>query len=279
MIDQRRTYLLASVLWAIVLAPLVALSIVAFGAGISWLYLFGDEPWPTSVEWVLPLLGLAAGTITAAAIIWAGYSYGKHLQHSSANDTRVERRSDFVLILTPVVVLLLIILVASARLSNYEEAMNSATAREENFADLLSRNQEIDSLRIVAETNENFRAVITFAGMREDLYRLDWTIYPSNLDTSLILDSRLLELDAGQNQIEIMFSMSELRERYQAIILKGGTGVIVEEPFIFEVLLTPVLSEDGLFILPPGEQRRLQAGESLLTDKAAVEFPVWFLIP
>lgn len=279
MINLRRTYLIASLLWALVLGPAVALGVFALGAGVSWLYLFGDDPWPDAVAWILPLIALSAGLITALAVIWFGYSHGRRLTASGVGTSYAERRNAIMLAIAPLVLCAVVALSIWARTSAYQEAMSIATARDAQFADFASRNQRIDSLRVEYDSDEDLRAVVDFTGSREGLYRMAWRISPSSFDTAIIVDSRDLELQGEQRQAEIRFSIGELRSRYQAEILNGGAGVLVEELFEFDALLEPILSAEEILDLPPGEQRRLGMEDSPLASLASTNFPVYFLIP
>ena len=56
--SSRNLHVLTGVIWGLLLGALAAIFTVAVAAGFSWLYLFGDTPWPESVGWVLPALGL-----------------------------------------------------------------------------------------------------------------------------------------------------------------------------------------------------------------------------
>jgi hypothetical protein len=46
----------------------MAATVIVGGAGVFWLYVFGDDPWPTGAETALVALAYAAGAITAVAV-------------------------------------------------------------------------------------------------------------------------------------------------------------------------------------------------------------------
>ena len=277
MINLRRTYLIASLLWALVLGPAVALGVFAFGAGVSWLYLFGDDQWPRAVQWLLPFIASSAGLITAVGAVWFGYAHGRRLPNSDVEYS--EPRNAILLVIAPIVILAVAALSIWARTSAYQEAMTIATAREARFLDLAASNQRIGSLRVEYDNDEDLRAIVELTGSREGVYRLAWRVSPSSLDYAVIADSRVLELDGGASREEIGFSLGELRSGYQMGILSGGTGVLVDEPFEFDASLEPVLSAEEIADLPPGEQRILGTEDSPLASFASASFSVSFLIP
>lgn len=277
MINLRRAYFLAGALWALVLGPAVALGVFAFGAGVSWIYLFGDDPWPRAVEGILSLISLSAGVIAAGMAVRFGYTHGQKLPTSGAGDS--ERRKAILLVVTPIVLLVAVALSIWTRVSTYEEAMTVATARETRFADMAAGNQRIASLRVEYDNDEDLRAFVAFTGTREGMYRLGWRVSPSTLNSAVLLGSRELALHGEAPQEVIRFSLRELKSGYQTEILSGGTGVLVDELFEFDVSLEPVFRAEEIAELPPGEQRRLGTEDSPLASFTSARFPVSFLIP
>jgi hypothetical protein len=73
--------------------------------------------------------------------------------------------------------------------------------------------------------------------------------------------------------------MNDLQRQYQAVVLNGRGGVLVDEPFRLEVSFGPVLTRQESLNLPPGEQRRLESTASPLRTEGSVPFPVHFTIP
>lgn len=57
-------------------------SLLFFGAviGVLWLFIFGDNPWPVSVEQVFPVVFVIAFVLLWGACIVIGYSLGKTLE-------------------------------------------------------------------------------------------------------------------------------------------------------------------------------------------------------
>lgn len=61
-------------------------SFVIFGAaaGLLWIFVFGDDPWPTSTEIILPVIFMFVFLIVWAASISVGYAIGKKLENDPA---------------------------------------------------------------------------------------------------------------------------------------------------------------------------------------------------
>jgi hypothetical protein len=46
----------------------VAFAVIVIGAGVFWLYVFGDDPWPDTAQTLLTVAAFAAGAATAIAV-------------------------------------------------------------------------------------------------------------------------------------------------------------------------------------------------------------------
>jgi hypothetical protein len=46
----------------------VAFAVIVIGAGVFWLYVFGDDPWRDTAQTLLTVAAFAAGAATAIAV-------------------------------------------------------------------------------------------------------------------------------------------------------------------------------------------------------------------
>lgn len=76
-------YGLAGLAWGLVLGPMFGLWVGAVVAGVSWLFLFGDNPWPESTGWIIPVIASAAALALATAFTVTGYAYGRSRKRAS----------------------------------------------------------------------------------------------------------------------------------------------------------------------------------------------------
>ena len=274
----RHLYLIASLLWALLLGPIAGLAIIGISAGITWLYIFGDNPWPSATEEVLLLLGIAGALLIAIAVILAGHQRGKQREASPRMNQKSERRRAMALLIAPIVMMLVTATALAINERNYRQAMNAATTREATFADLIGANQKIVGITITSNADGMIRAVVRISGKREGDYRLNWSVVPSSFSRPVITGDRSLKLLRGDDDVTITFSMDELQRRYQAVVLRGRGGVLVDEHFQLDVFLDPVLTQQETLALPPGEQRRIEIGDSPLRSRGTAKFPVRFTI-
>ncbi len=73
----RFSYPLLFLLPSMMVSAVVAVLVVGAGAGVLWIFVYGDDLWPEVAEtWLLGLMVGAFG-LTLTALVWAGYMYGK----------------------------------------------------------------------------------------------------------------------------------------------------------------------------------------------------------
>lgn len=85
---RRHHYLLAFALPALLASGAVALALFGALAGSLWLFVFGDNPWPPSVEKVLVALTFVAFAAIWAVLLWRAYAFGKGQEQVSAPMSR-----------------------------------------------------------------------------------------------------------------------------------------------------------------------------------------------
>jgi len=274
-LNLHRLYLIVSIPWALFAGSLAAFAMTAVSAGVAWIFLFGDDPWPAATQWILPLLGLATGLVVAIAVVLVISQYGKQAAQSG-NPAR-ERRKALLLLLAPL--LLIAIGAAGAWLSarNYSVAMDVAAKREQAFAELAGSLQKVAAVDIMPDPT-GINAVIRMNGQRSGLYHLVLQVQPATNDTVLITDDRSVQLPVGESNLTVTFKMDDVQEAYRDSVLHGGGGVLVDELFRVNVSLAPALSGEEIAGLPPGEARRVETPDSPLHSRKTAQFPVHFTI-
>jgi hypothetical protein len=73
----RFSYPLAFLLPCAMLASIAAIVSVAVGAGVAWLFIYGDNSWPDAAERTIMTLSAVVALTSFTALISASYFYGK----------------------------------------------------------------------------------------------------------------------------------------------------------------------------------------------------------
>ncbi len=66
------------------IAGIFSLFVFGASAGILWLFVFGDNPWPASVDMVLPIIVVLLFLLSWVGLIAIGYGIGKRLEADPA---------------------------------------------------------------------------------------------------------------------------------------------------------------------------------------------------
>lgn len=102
----RYSYPLLFLLPSVMVAFLVAFVVVVAGAGVLWIFVYGDDPWPESSGTALMSLAVIASAATLASLMFASYSYGKSREPSGGMAGRHVACGVGISILLPALVLL-----------------------------------------------------------------------------------------------------------------------------------------------------------------------------
>lgn len=271
----RSRYLLLGVSWSLLLAPATAYAVLGVIAGALWIYVYGDNPWPAFADSIIPVVGLAAFTTTAAVFICFAYSYGRQREVAGKGDDPGERRTVLLLTLAPLALL------AIASIDFWQRGMRQAEAtaeldwRETAFNELLNASHRVARLTAHQTVGNDFEVAVTSSGGQAGPYRLFWKVQDMVNREVLAEDADDLELGAEAVEFSLEISIGELANGYLNAILSGG-GVFVDEHFELVVTLEPVIEEQDLEAWPSYARDQWERGESPLRSTAAMQLPVQF---
>jgi hypothetical protein len=82
---RRHSYLLLFAVTAFLAAALICFMIFGAIAGALWLFVYGDNPWPSWNETVLVTVAVAIFLLTWASLLYASYSLGKARETSGSD--------------------------------------------------------------------------------------------------------------------------------------------------------------------------------------------------
>ena len=272
-------YVLVGATWGLVLGLPAAMAIVAVGAGVSWLYLFGDETWPEAVSWVLPLLGALGGLAVFAGSLIAAARFAPAPSLSPAEAAARKRRA-YALLGLGLFLLMAVAAIALARSLQIDAGRRTADRQATWYERLLAERHEIETLRISpAADGRSFVLGLDTTGQRAGAYRLDWRVRLTAYREDLLEGGGDIALGVGDGHASARIDAQELIRSYHRVALEAGSAdVLVEESFRLEAALRPVLSEDERARLPGHERRNLDLGQSRLIERRRETFTARFQI-
>jgi F0F1-type ATP synthase membrane subunit c/vacuolar-type H+-ATPase subunit K len=268
----RSLYLLAGLVLGGLAGLAVMIQVFALAAGVSWLYLFGDDPWPARAEWILLGTSLVAGLATLGAGLGIGYTVGRRYE-SSPRPERARRRGHG-LLLGGLALWLLVVFLALWQQERQSSARAAAAVEETAFGELLQARHVITGVSVV-NAGAELRLSLGLAGTRSGAYRLAWRLEDPLYDVTLLSGERRLALGPDAASADLDFEIAILAERYRETVLKGrGDKVLVDGAFRLRLSLEPLLDDEERQALPAREIGNLERGLSGLRFETEVELPV-----
>ena len=278
--NSHRLHVLTGVVWGVLLGALTAVFAVAVGAGFSWLFLFGDAPWPESVDWLLPGLGLGVFAIVLLVCVALGLRAAREAASAAPEEAARRHTGARRLLALGVLLSLLLTGAAVARIAGQDAARETAAVQIAGFEALQSKRQRLTEVSVTrAPRPMSYDLELRTRGARSGAYRLTWALRSSGYEEALAEGAAELALEPGDNRTSLPIDAWAIIERYHDLAL-GGRDVDVEvaEYFRLEVTLTPVLDDAERERLPPHEAQNLGLGQSPLTDRATADLEMQFRI-
>jgi hypothetical protein len=271
----RTLYTLAGASWGLVLGVLTAVAAVSYALGFSWLFLFGDDPWPESSGWFILAVGIAVFIAVFGLFLGIGYRWGRRLEARGAGAPEVRRGA---WLIAGSIALALGTLGAVALKAGVDDrAAAVRAAQDEAFDDLLLRRHEITDW--LSEGQEESVAVhLLLSGSRAGRYRLSWVLSDGLYGEELVRDSTDLELLPGDRDMTLVLETPLVARRYRERVLAGRGGVLVENDLPLLVTLEPLLSPQELASLPDHERHNLEIGASTLRVEVERGVPFRFTL-
>lgn len=273
----RYGYLLAGVAWALFIAPAATYVVLGGVAGVLWLYVFGDNPWPSAIEWVLPTIGLMVLVSTAVGCIYVADRYGREREIEAGEDGGREWRRVLLWTLAPLGLVAITAVAFWQRSIHQAETLAAMEQRDAVFADLLNTRQTISELTARATDGGDLQAILATSGGRSGPYRLLWQVNSMTYGEILSDGKQDVEIGSAREELTLEILIDDIARSYRDTVLKGG-GVLVDEPFGLVVTLVPDVDEQDIEAWPPHERYQWEQGVSPLLSIKSLEFPMRFSV-
>lgn len=273
----RQRYLLAGIFWALFLAPVVTYFVLGFVLGGLWLYVFGDNRWPASLEGIILIIASVVFASTAACCILCANRYGRKREIEADVDRPREHRKVLLWGLAPIALITITTVFLWQRSVYQAEATAATQGRAAAFTDLLNARHTIADLGVHRKYGGDFEARIATSGGKAGPYSLFWQVNSKPYGEILSNEDKHIEVGHETGKVKFEVSIDELARRYRDTLLNGG-GVVVDEPFELVVTLQPAIDEEDIREWPELERYRWEQGETPLASSMKIDFPVFFRV-
>lgn len=273
----RSGYRLAGVTWALLLAPVTTYVVLGVVLGMLWIYVYGDDPWPTALDWVIPAIGVAVFLATAVGCIFLADRYGRQREIEASVAGPRETRRILLWNVVPLVLIAILAIVFWQRSLHRSEAISEMERRNAAFTDLFDARHTIADLAVNRIEGPRFSALVTTSGGTAGAYGLFWQVNGMTYGEILSQAERPVELGNVAGVLTFEISIDELAERYRDMFLNGGS-VVVDEAFELIVTVEPIIDEEDVEAWPAFERHRWEQGDKPLGSSMTADLPVAFRV-
>lgn len=277
-VKTRTIWTLAGFGWGLLVGLIIALQTAGFLAGVGWLFIFGDDPWPEAANWVLLGLTAVAGLVPLVALTWLGRRLGIAFESESRQRLRTRRRGWFVFALAAGGLALGAAMAWAGALTERAQRADREAA-EHQYQQLVDATHRIEGVSVGGGQPPAVDVDVTVAGSRAGEYVLDWRLRELAYDSTLAAGSRILRLSEGEERETVTIDTAGVRTAYDRSVLSGDARVLVDEDFDLLLTLRPILTSAEEARLPDDEVREFERGESELISSTTAPFPVQFELP
>ncbi len=275
-----RLYALTGAVWGLLLGTVAGYGAMAVAAGASWLYLFGDSPWPDMAEWVILAPGGLACAVIFAGFLWTGLRLGRAAERAGAKQAQSIRRQGIRLLGLGLGLILVLGAAIGAQIYMQDRARQIAAEQTAWFRLEVEGRQRLVSVRVKpADSGASFDVAVVTRGLHAGAHRASWRVRSTAYSAVLAEGKAELELKRGENRAALAVDTFDLIGKYHEVALDNAdVDVEVAESFRLEISLTPVLGDEDLARMPPHEAHNLSLGQSDLIETGSFAFPAHFRI-
>lgn len=245
----------------LIAGAIAAIFAVGATAGFLWLFVFGDNPWPSWSGWILGAVGLAvllAGTV-------AGVVLGARFRPA---------------LIVPLAGVVLVLAASAVAVKVKQDRARSDLVREQAsaIARLSQESHRISDVRAVRRAdNSGWDVAISFSGSRRGAYKLRLELRRSA--TAVLSRETQIDLPAADLEMTFPLELSEVIKAYEGrVFTRGARNLAVEERVELEYTLEPMLTAAEIAELSAADLQNLRLGFSPLISKKTTELKVEFVL-
>jgi len=87
-VKKRYLYSLLFAIPGFFIAAIISIAVFGAAAGFLWIYVYGDMPWPSSIEKLLPIISALTLLVLWVISIVIGFTIGKKLEKDQVSSTK-----------------------------------------------------------------------------------------------------------------------------------------------------------------------------------------------
>ena len=279
-LSQRVLFIMAGVIWGLILGPDIGLAVAKFAGGLNWPFIAGTRDWPVWADWVIFGSGAISGLTVFFAALIIGRNIGDRLEYSHDFKLRSGVAIPWAVIGAGVAVGAITALTITDRQRAVVEYVVEQKGAQSRLLEFASEIQRFRSVRVDWPGDGGDGAImLSFRGKHQGNYQLTWEIWDASGAKEPVMEGDIgATLTPGDKHTDLPLSPLALATAWLQRQGSKGLNARVSENFTLKARLIPELTRNEWKQLPQHEPDNLADGKSILIDEATATFPVDFEI-
>lgn len=277
-ISGRVLFIVAGVIWGLVLGPDFGLGVARFLGGLNWPFIAGTLEWPDWADWVIAGAGVLTGLVTFFVLLIVGRNVGDRFEYSQDMRLGSGNAVPWAVIAVGVTMGAISVMTFDDRQKAVRDYVDMQKAAQAYLLELSGQVQRFRSVHVDWPGNGADGIIsLTFRGKHRGNYMLRWQIWEGGKTDKPLLEGKIgAILNPGDQNTELPLPALSLLGAWQGRDNRVGRNIIVDQDFTLRVELVPEPSRDEWKRLPGHEADALSDGSSILIDRASAMFPMRF---
>lgn len=266
----QKLYIVAGLVWGLVLSPDAGLAAAGVMGQVAWLYIFQEGAWANVF---IGAFGVFIGLFVLVACIQAGAWGGR--RYDGTTDKRRQHVKALPWALTVVGVFAGVL--TALTIETRQRAVFNYLAQQQAAADrLIELAQNLPKFSSYGIDwpggTQSGQISLAFSGKERGDYRFVWGLFTENGNEPLLGEDHIVRVSTERKVTDIPIDPAQLGNAWLKQSKIPQSGAAWEEPFRLVLTLTPILRAEDWTQLPENEEYRVSTGESILVEQVIYRF-------
>jgi len=264
---------ISGALLGLIVGTIAGIFVIGTSAGLLWLFVFGDNPWPSAAPAGLLAFGgaTALGLMAAGGLV--GGSYGKQVERTSPHLAAARAR-----LALAVVVCASLLSIASFVYVARPRQGTPAEIGMKRVDRLVEQGQHFSSVEAgLTDDRSGWRLRVVTTGKQGGKYLLRISLLGSGRE--LLSRNHAVTLQPGENETIRVLTGDEVVAAFSGrVFARGAVNVSIDESDELRASLQPDLNQRELELIGKDEAQNLRLGASRLIEQRSVPIQIGFTV-
>jgi ABC-type multidrug transport system fused ATPase/permease subunit len=241
-----------AILWGITAGVMAGVVAVGYTAAVSWIYIFGDDPWPSWSFLFLSSVGIVIGILITVVV---ARSFSRKM--ISADAPPCSRSSGHIWRSSAGLAVVFLLWGGFSLFCFRNKTIEEGQIAQEQKQNQYYQQYLKDKTRLTTisfdrnDVQRKLLAVIHFNGRAPDDYSLRWRVFDSLYGTTLINGIADLTFPLPGDVYKVELDVDQISENYKTKVMHGRGGFIVGEGSVQMIVdLVPIFTDEDRRLMP-----------------------------